>query len=118
MGAGVVVGIHSALEAYVTQIGIDSKKGLVRALRDHLKGKGESLSADVVEVLDDFDATRHIIIHNRGCVDDAYIHRVGNCLLNEGEVRPLSEALIDSFSRVVFTTAELLKKHDDSEEAV
>jgi hypothetical protein len=118
MGAGVVVGLHSALEAYVKQIGIDTKKGLVRALRDHLKGKGESLSADFVEVLVDFDATRHIIIHNRGCVDDTYIHRVANCQLLEGELRILSDGLIESFSRVVFDTARLLKKHDHLEEAV
>jgi hypothetical protein len=118
MRSGVVVGLHSAMEAYVKQVCIDSKKGLVRVLRDHLKGKGESLSADVVEVLADFDATRHIIIHNRGCVDDTYIKRVANCQLIEGELRILSESLIDSFSHVVFDTACLLKKHDDSEEAV
>jgi hypothetical protein len=118
MAAGVVVGLHSALEAYVKQIGIDSKKGLVRALRDHLKGKGESLSADVVEVLDDFDATRHIIIHNRGCDDDTYIERVANCQLRAAEIRILSVDLIDSFFGAVFDIASLLKKHDDFGEAV
>jgi hypothetical protein len=108
----VVVGLHSALETYVKQIGIDAKKGLVNAIRARLSASGEVLAADLGDTLDDLDATRHVIIHNRGWVDEAYVRRVRHSPFQLGEFRTLTDQLIDSFSRAVFAIATLLRKHD------
>lgn len=113
VAGAVVVGLHSALETYAKQLGIEVKKGLVNAIREHLSAKGEMLAADLVETLDDCDATRHVIVHNRGCVDEGYIRRVRNSSFQLGEVRVLTDELIDSFSRAVFRMATLLRTHDD-----
>lgn len=118
MAGATVVGIHSALDTYAKQLGLDVRKGLVDAIRTHLAAKGESLTAELVETLDDCDATRHIIVHNRGCVDDTYVRRVRNSPFQLGELRNLSDALVDSFSRAVFQVAGLLRARDDGEAAV
>jgi hypothetical protein len=118
MAGAVVVGLHSALDTYAKQLGIEVKKGLVDAIRRHLSASGEVLAADVVETLDDCDATRHVIVHNRGSVDEAYIRRVRNSPFQLGELRALTDEVIDSFSRAVFDVATLLKKHDDPNVAV
>ncbi len=112
--AAVVVGLHSALDTYAKQIGIDVRKGLPDAIRAHLTSMGETLSADLAEILDDFDASRHIIVHNRGQVDDKYVRRVRNPSFELGEFRSLSDSLIDSFARAVYRIARLLRKHDNS----
>jgi hypothetical protein len=114
IASAVVVGLHSALETYTKQLGIEvKKKGLVNAIRDHLAARGERLPADLVETLDDCDATRHVIVRNRSCVDESYIRRVHNSPFQIGELRTLTDPLIDSFSRAVFRVATLLRKHDD-----
>ena len=109
-----VIGLHSALDTYTKEIGIDVKKGLPNAIRAHLATKAEVLSADLAETLDDFDATRHIIVHNRGQVDDTYVRRVRNSSFQTGEFRSLSDSLIDSFARATYRIAAMLRKHDDS----
>ena len=115
IAGAVVIGLHSALETYTKGLGIDVKKGLVSAIRGRLSAGGEVLAADLVETLDDCDATRHVIVHNRRCVDEAYIRRVRNSPFQLGELRVLTDDLIDSFSRAVFSVAALLRKHDDSD---
>jgi len=118
MAGATVIGLHSALEVYANAVGVDTKKGLDNGIRTHLRGKGESLPADLVEVLDDCDATRHILVHNRGSVDDAYLRRVRHSPFQDGETRVLTNGLIHSFSRAVLAVAELLRKHHASEAAV
>ncbi len=118
IAGAVVVGLHSALETYTRQLGIEVKQGLVNAIRHHLSASGEVVAADLVETLDDCDATRHVIVHNRGSVDEAYIRRVRNSPFQLGETRGLTDELIDSFSRAVFSVASLLRKHDDPEAAI
>ena len=76
------------------------------------------LSANLAETLDDCDATRHIIVHNRGCVDDNYIRQVRSSPCRLGEFRPLTDSVVDSFSRAVFEIAELLRAEDASAAAV
>jgi len=115
MAGAVVIGIHSALETYAKRLGIEVKQGLVNSLRHYLSARGEVLPADLVEILDDCDATRHVIVHNRGCVDEGYVRRVRNSPFQLGELRALPYDLIDSFSRAVFSVATLLRKHDDPE---
>jgi len=112
MAGATLVGIHSALDTYAKRLGIDVKKGLVDAIRNHLAGRGSALSARQVEALDDCDATRHIIVHNRGCVDEAYVRKVRNSPFQLGELRILTDELVDSFSRAVFEVAALLRAQD------
>jgi hypothetical protein len=117
MAGGIVVALHSALEVYAKELGIETKKGLVNAIRSHFSARGKSFSADLVDDLDDCDATRHIIVHNRGCVDEAYLRRVRNSPFRLGEVRLLTDKQIGSFSRAVFEVASLLRNDDDSQAA-
>lgn len=114
IAGAVVVGLHSALETYAKQLGIEVRKGLVDAIRRHLSASGEVLAADLTETLDDCDATRNVIVHNRGGVDDAYIRRVRNSPFQLGELRTLTDEAVDSFSRAVFSVATILRKHDNS----
>ena len=110
-----VVGIHSALDTYAKALRIDVKKGLVNGIRGYLVAKDRALSADLGEALDDCDATRHIIVHNRGCVDEAYIRRVRNSPLQLGEVRILNNDVVDRFSRAVSQVAAKLRVCDDAD---
>jgi len=112
-----VVGIHSALDTYAKALQIEGKKGLVSGIRGYLDPKDRALSAVLVEALDDCDATRHIIVHNRGCVDEAYIRRVRNSPLQLGEVRILNNDVVDRFSRAVFQVAAKLRECDYADAA-
>jgi len=112
VGAAVVVGLHSALEAYVRSLHLDAHPGLPVTIRDHLSASGYTMPAELFDVLVDCDATRHVIVHNRGVVDDAYIRKVRNPPYHKDEFRVLTDPVIESFADAVRTTARMLKDVD------
>ena len=84
-----VVAIHSALESYVDTV-VQNKGPLPDRLRRGLSARVvDKKTQALVEAVTEFDATRHIIVHNHGTVDKRYIERVPSSEYRLGDRRPL-----------------------------
>ena len=106
--ASTVVGLHSALEAYSRAMGVDVRGGVVEGVRKWVRARGGDLPSGLAEALDDFDATRHVIVHNRGCVDDRYLRCVRKSPFQVGELRALTSGVVDEFATAVVRAAHLI----------
>jgi hypothetical protein len=103
----VLIQLHAALEAYVKALGISVKGGLPAAIQNHFRGN--SLPSDVVDVLRDFDAVRHIWIHNSGAVDESFLRRVHASQFEIGELRKVSARDIDRYAATAYSIAQRLR---------
>lgn len=112
IAAAVVVGLHGALESYARALGIETTKGLPVAIRQRLEAHGNSISASLFDRLVDCDATRHIIVHNRGVVDQKYVRNVRAPEYHEGEFRVLTDSIVDCFADTVRAVGRLLRTTD------
>jgi hypothetical protein len=103
--------MHSALDAYVKAL-IPAHRGrLPEAIDAFLRGACESaLDRMLYEGLVELDATRHILVHNRGIVDDRYISRVLDNTLLLGERRPLSRSALVRYGGIVLANAQAVHK--------
>jgi hypothetical protein len=102
VASAVLVALHAALEAYARAVGVvDARKGLPNGIRDWLEAKGSPFPAALFDVLVDFDATRHITVHNRGMVDEKYVRKVRDPQYLVGEFRLLPFDVIDRFMDAV-----------------
>lgn len=110
----VVVSLHSALEAYAKAVGVTDRGSLPESLRLFLESHNPPLTLDsrTFDVLLDADAIRHIVIHNRGIVDDAYLRRVHNPPFQLGERRVISAKDVDRFGRAIMTVARRIREAD------
>ncbi|MGH9894499.1 MAG: hypothetical protein ACREA0_21455, partial [bacterium] len=98
-----LVGMHSALEAYAKALGLPLKRmPLPRRIQTFL---GARLDAGTYQVLVELDETRHIVIHNRGLVDDQYAGNVPYNKLVHGEPKPLGRQDLQRFADAVWRAA-------------
>ena len=115
LGQGlVVVALHSALESYARALDIVTGPPLPAAIRGFLEKQAQPsmLDADTFLTLVDCDATRHIIVHNRGVVDEKYLRAVHDSHFESGERRLLTVRDVNRFASAVRRTAELLRRCD------
>jgi hypothetical protein len=114
-----IIALHSALESYCRDLGIAVRRtSLPRAIRSALANSKppQVLDSETHDALVFLDETRHILVHNRGIVDDNYINNVPYNRLQRGEVRPVSESDLARFSRVVWKVARLLRSRGPTAE--
>ena len=92
----VVILFHSAIELYANTIGIPTRRGLIVSI---IKAFPESsLPSDLIDTLRELDATRHVVVHNGGIVDEPYIRAVSGTRFQIGEYRSLSVKEVERFA--------------------
>jgi hypothetical protein len=103
----VTIGFHSALEAFAVGHEVTNGRGsLPEAISRWLLRRAQpDLEAWVSDHLVACDATRHIVVHRRGIVDEAYAHRVKNNNYHVGERRSLDVSVVEKFAIAVWRTA-------------
>lgn len=102
-----VVALHGSLDTYVRSLGVYSHGYMPTAVRTFLKALAgdDPLSSETMDVLAECDATRNVVVHNRGVVDERYIRHVRASALQEGEFRHISAADLHRFARAIWKTA-------------
>jgi hypothetical protein len=112
--AMVAVALHSALEFYAVAVGVKTKKGLPKGIRAYLKANqvAEKVTIETVEILTELDATRHIVIHNNGVVDEAYIRAVAGSHLMIGERRALTDDDLHAYAQAIRYFGDLIRQVD------
>jgi len=105
-----VVATYSALEHYARELGVSTRR-LPKKISQHLaKGnEGLALTADEYSLLLEFDATRHILVHNRGIVDGRFVDQVPENVLLIGERCPLRKDTVERFGDLAWRVAKKLK---------
>ena len=81
-------------------------------MRRHLGSHRQSFDSELFETFADLDATRHIVVHNRGIVDDSYVRAVRNPPFGLGEFRVIGDTSVDRFAHVTLEVAELIRRVD------
>lgn len=107
------VGLHSALETYFSACLGDRVRGpLPEAIKDYLEDRrlGDDLTVDNYLGFVEFDATRHLFVHNRGVVDERYVRRVADCKFEIGEFRTVDSLDLSRYAKTAWSTARLLRK--------
>lgn len=110
--AAVVIGLHLALEGYTRALGGDMRRNPTsKAVRKLLQGAPTptDLKPDDLNALVDLEATRNLLVHQRGVVDDDYIRNVSGAKLLHGELRPLDGPVLERFANAVWNAAALLR---------
>lgn len=114
--AFVVIGMHSALEVYAEAVGVVARKGLPQGVRVFLEGRGigELLDSRTYDLLAEFDAVRHLIVHRDGVVDERYVRAVAEAKHLVGERRVVSTDDVHRFGAAARRVALLLRRVDES----
>lgn len=109
-----VVGLHSAFESYADAVGAlndgNRRQSLPQKIESHFRKRGVAYEAWLAATLVDCDATRHIIVHNRGVVDERFANRVRDNELVPGERRPLDFPIVTKFARALWRIAVRLRE--------
>ena len=96
-----------------------SCKKQLKAIEINLKVDISSLFGDSLEQLEEIVATRNIIVHNHGFIDDKYLEIVPKSSLAIGEKRPLSidylEDSIRCVNMVLFNLIDNLREKEGDE---
>jgi hypothetical protein len=109
-----VVGLHSAFESYFDAIVVDRhERRLPKAVQAYFGDKGIPLEAACADVLTEFDATRNIVVHNRGVIDNNYINSVKYNQFVPGERRPIAFDTLRNYSKVLWELALKMKLLND-----
>ena len=107
----VVVALHSGLERYARALGIGGRGRFPDRIREFLGTRdAQALDADTWDTLNDLDATRHVVVHNRGIVDEPFVRAVRNTPFQTGERRAMNEQHVNTFAACVRRTAQALKE--------
>ena len=102
--------LHSALDTYARAVGVGL--GPLPEGIDQLLGRAEAtrhLEVEIFQSLVEFDATRHVFVHQAGIVDARYQRAVRNSPLAIGERRPVDDALLERYSRLAWDIAERIR---------
>lgn len=109
-----LVAMHGALELY--SLGVGAKRGpsLPDALRKLLvmRGADRQLDSRTFDDLVEFDALRHIIVHNAGVVDNKYDKKTRSSPLLVGERRAISSEDLHRMGSAANRVARLLRTID------
>ena len=109
-----VVGLHSAFENYARAVGAlqdgGHRRGLPQKLDAYFQRRKITYDSQLFTLLADCDATRHIVVHNHGVVDERYLRAVSSPAFELGERRPLEFRIVLDFARALWRTAALLRQ--------
>jgi len=106
-----VTAIHSALDAYVAAIAGEPSRPLPERLDETLrKSHGTSLDRKLYNALVEFDATRHLVVHNRGVIDSRYVSRVPDNKYLSGETRPLPLDQVVRYAHLALACGHVLHR--------
>jgi len=99
-----VVSLHSALDTYARAVLPDRRKAAVpEFIDDSLRRANQPpLERKLYNSLVEFDATRHLIVHNHGLVTGAYVSRVIDNPFVVGEPRPLDGSILLRYARIAW----------------
>ena len=103
-----LIGLHSAFEYFLKELGLEVRS-VPSAVKKFLERHGYPLDAEQFLRLVDLDATRHILVHNGGVVDDRYIRAVYDSKYHVGEFRTVSVEDVDLFDKVLRKVALRIK---------
>jgi hypothetical protein len=106
-----LVGMHNALEAYCSSIGVETKGRLPDNIRTHLS-LGDGLREETYRKLVECDALRHLIVHARGVVDVKFKQRVPWSKLTIGERHPLSDGDLWDYGDNLWAIAGRLRANE------
>lgn len=107
----VVVGLHAALEAYLSsRFQVSGRKPLYHCIEEAITSDGLTFPAVLFRDLVDCDETRHVVVHSRGVVTDRYVRNVAGTPLVEGQFRPLHAADLHRFASAIWESAALLRQ--------
>jgi hypothetical protein len=111
-----VIALHSSLESYARGVGIEVRGSLPRALEAYLEQvrTPHLLDSVTMRVLVDCDATRNVIVHNRGVVDERYIRAVQYARFQIGEFRTVTAADLRLFAEAVWKSAVAIRLASES----
>ena len=105
-----VVGLHAAIESYCNALGLDTKgEFLPKAIECAVPRN--ALDSATGRDLKELHATRNIVVHNRGVVDDRYANQAQSNQLRVGEWKPISLEDLFRFARAVWRAAYALREH-------
>jgi hypothetical protein len=101
-----LVALYASLEAYASSLGI-ATHGLPSQIEGFLIGRrmAHHLDSRTMHLLIDCAATRNIIVHNRGIVNDKYVRAVPGPAFQIGEVRLISDDDLRNFSKIIWNIA-------------
>lgn len=106
-----LVALHSALETYAEALEISVHRSMPKGVRKYLRERsGKDLDALTADQLSDCDATRHIIVHNRGIVDGEFVNKVKDNQFTLGEYRPLKSTIVHELAQAIWRTAVRLRE--------
>ncbi|HET9065724.1 MAG TPA: hypothetical protein VFN22_07900 [Gemmatimonadales bacterium] len=113
-----IVGAHSALESFLRAKGAVIRGGLPNAVTRWFESAedGSVLTADLMDSLRVLDATRHLLVHNRGVVDDKYIRSVAGTTLESGEFRPIAPNDVRGMLAAAWDVASLVHRSSPKSE--
>jgi hypothetical protein len=106
----VIVGLYAAIESYAHALGLPTKGEWIPEAIERSVPR-QALDSGTGRDLKELHATRNIIIHNRGEVDDRYINQVQSNRLQPGERKPISKDDLFRYARAVYRAASVLKDH-------
>ena len=97
-------------------VGIPVRGWLPDLLREFLESRTPRVHIDsrTFDILADADATRHVIVHSPGIVDEAYRRRVRNSPFELGERRTVAAVDIDVFSGAITRVARAIRDTDQN----
>lgn len=106
-----IISMHSALDVYArARLPEPAKARLPEFVDDSLRSQCDSpLERKLYNHLVEFDATRHLFVHNNGFVDRRYADRVCDNQLIQGERRPLDTKVLLHYAQVVLQTAHAIR---------
>lgn len=109
----VLIGVHSALETFVTALGLTlGRKQLPKEIQKFFKDRTPQapLSAELADDLTELDETRHLLVHHRGSVSARYVNNVRNNKLIEGERKPLDFRTMERLTGAAWKVADLMRE--------
>jgi hypothetical protein len=103
----VAVALHSVLEKYAIALGVRDSGSLPQNVAKFLSPQDE-LPSGLADEFTEFDATRHIVVHNRGVVNNRYVNAVKYNKHLEGHLRSLTVVDVDRYSNVAWRVGRAL----------
>jgi hypothetical protein len=92
----------------VEERGGESRGRLPEVIDKFLETSGcGRLDRVIFNQLDEFDATRHLLVHRFGVVNDTYRDRVKDNRFHRGEQRPLSGEILTRYAELAQAVAVL-----------
>ena len=103
-----LVALHSAPDSYCSSVCPPARGGLSNRMSRAVSAQG-GLSAETARWIDELEATRNVVVHNRGVVDERYVRRSHDPTYLIGEFRRVTSAELQRFAEAVWQGAVSLR---------